>query len=124
MVEQRGSGSKQAAVPSRRRAANPTRVQTNDRETFTQQLVDARQTTAAETHHARVGAHFTGEYWIRLAAARVPDRRGEGQKYVAKEANSRAKSLRLLNRSYAQPRTSSILITDSLVGRKLTPPPA
>ena len=97
MVKERRSRPQQTAVPAGRRAAHATGVHADYGNAFATQSVDARQPATTKANYTNVGLRFAGENRMRRAMLSVPDRSVRRQKYVAKEASSLAKSLRLLN---------------------------
>ena len=99
VIEERRPGAQQTTVPACCRAADAARVHTHNRDTSLQELVNAGESAAAESHYTGIGVDFAVELRIRRGVISVPDGLGDAQKYVAKEASSRAKSLRLLNGS-------------------------
>src|SRR5687767_4400470 len=126
VVEPRRPPAQQSAISPRGRISDTPRIDADDRNSLAQQAIDARESTAAQSHDTDVSMVLAAQrrIWRAGSGGRVPERRRLTQKYVAKDASRRANSLRLLNRSYSQPRTNSNLITDSLVGLKLMPAPA
>jgi hypothetical protein len=88
---------KQSAVPPRSRTSNSSGIDADHRDAGVQEFIDARQPAPAESDDAGIGVNLAGEHGIRRAGLSIPDGRSRTQKYVAKEARSRAKSLRLLN---------------------------
>lgn len=98
-MKERTASAKEPAVPASGRTPHTPGIQPDHRHTRLQQLVDGRESAAAQADHTGVGAQFADQWRIRTAALGIPDGPGVCQKYVAKDASKRTKSPRLLNGS-------------------------
>ena len=102
MIEERRARPQQTAVPPGRRATHESRVYANHRNAGALKLIDRGESAAPKTNDAGIGLHFSPQRrkrpgLVRCGNVSIPD--GSIQKYVANDARSLTKSLRLLNGS-------------------------